>query len=125
MQGEGDVVTAEAMPDLPGGEVVIKSITGDDGRLPLVAANNCVGIAAIETIKLLGNIDCGVALTLLKVSCTPTTLPSNDTLNFASIFCDGAEQLRHACLQSMPHVSPTNILQPLGAEFVKQLCHHA
>lgn len=66
VEGEGDVVIAEAMPDLPGGEVVIKSITGDDGRLPLVAANNCVGIAAIETIKLLGNIECGVALTLLK-----------------------------------------------------------
>ena len=73
-QGEGDVVIAEAMPDLAGGEVVIKSITGDDGRLTLVAANNCVGIAAIETIKLLGNIDCGVALTLLKVCCIPTML---------------------------------------------------
>ena len=47
---------------------MIKSITGDDGRLPLVAANNCVGIAAIETIKLLGDIECGVSLTLLKVS---------------------------------------------------------
>ena len=67
MKGEGDIVIAEACPDLPGGEVVIRSITGDDGRLPLVAANNCVGIAAIETIKLLGNVDCGVALTLQKV----------------------------------------------------------
>lgn len=67
MKGEGDTVIAEAMPDLPGGEVVIQSITGDDGRLPLVAANNCVGIAAIETIKLLGDIECGVALTLQKV----------------------------------------------------------
>ncbi|DBA91508.1 TPA: hypothetical protein ACH3X1_003132 [Trebouxia sp. C0004] len=66
VEGEGDVVIAEAMPDLPGGEVVIKSIIGDDGRLPLVAANNCVGIAAIETIKLLGDIECGVALTLIK-----------------------------------------------------------
>ena len=60
------------MPDLPGGEVVIKSITGDDGRLPLVASNNCVGIAAIETIKLLGDINCGVALTLLKACCPST-----------------------------------------------------
>lgn len=62
------------MPDLPGGEVVIKSITGDDGRLPLVASNNCVGIAAIETIKLLGDINCGVALTLLKVCSDPNML---------------------------------------------------
>ncbi len=93
LQGEGDVVIAEAMPDLPGGEVVIKSITGDDGRLPLVAANNCVGIAAIETIKLLGNIECGVALTLLKVSCTPTMLLAvmqTHPGTMASIFNDGA-----------------------------------
>lgn len=68
MKGEGDIVIAEACPDLPEGEVIIQSITGDDGRLPLVAANNCVGIAAIETIKLLGNVDCGVSLTLQKVA---------------------------------------------------------
>lgn len=68
MKGEGDIVIAEALPDLPGGEVIIQSITGDDGRLPLVAARNCVGIAALETIKLLGDIDCGVGLTLQKVA---------------------------------------------------------
>ena len=68
VKGEGDIVIAEALPDLPAGEVIIQSITGDDGRLPLVAATNCVGIAAIETIKLLGDIDCGVALTLQKVA---------------------------------------------------------
>ena len=68
MKGEGDIVIAEAVDWLPSGEVIIHSITGDDGRLPLIAANNCVGIAAIETIKLLGNIDCGVALTLQKVT---------------------------------------------------------
>lgn len=68
MKGEGDTVIAEALPDLPDGEVIIESITGDDGRLPLVAAKNCVGIAAIETIKLLGGVDCGVALTLQKVA---------------------------------------------------------
>ena len=93
---------AEAMPDLPGGEVVIKSITGDDGRLPLVAANNCVGIAAIETIKLLGNIDCGVALTLLKVNCTQTMLlaviktpwnPGNTLGTLASVTA-----LDHSCI---------------------------
>ena len=102
LQGEGDVVIAEAVPDLPGGEVVIKSITGDDGRLPLVAANNCVGIAAIETIKLLGDIDCGVALTLLKVCCTPTMLlavivtpwnPGNTLGPLASVMA-----LDHSCI---------------------------
>lgn len=74
MKGEGDVVIAEAVPDLRGGEVVIQSITGDDGRLPLVAADNCVGIAAIETIKLLGDIECGVALTLQKVGTAVQTV---------------------------------------------------
>lgn len=68
MKGEGDIVIAEALPDRPGGEVIIQSITGDDGRLPLVAAKNCVGIAAMETMKLLGDIDCGVGLTLQKVA---------------------------------------------------------
>jgi len=130
LQGEGDVVIAEAMPDLPGGEVVIKSITGDDGRLPLVAANNCVGIAAIETIKLLGNIDCGVALTLLKVSCTPTLLPAVIKIQpgiLASLLSDGAGLLMHAYLQSVPHVSTNNMLQPQTESFhrsVQQPCHH-
>lgn len=55
------------MPNLPPGEVVIRSITGDDGRLPLIAVDNCVGIAALETLKLLGQTECGVALTLDKV----------------------------------------------------------
>jgi len=124
LQGEGDVVIAEAMPDLPGGEVVIKSITGDDGRLPLVAANNCVGIAAIETIKLLGNIECGVALTLLKVCCTQTMLSKH---NLALFFSDGAGMLMHVCLQSVPHVSPNNTLPFHTGNFhraVKQPCHH-
>lgn len=66
-QGEGDTVTAEAMPNLPAGEVVIRSITGDDGRLPLIAVDNCVGIAAMETLKLLGQTECGVGITLNKV----------------------------------------------------------
>ena len=60
-------MTAEAMPNLPPGEVIIRSITGDDGRLPLVAVDNCVGIAALETLNLLGQTECGVALTLDKV----------------------------------------------------------
>lgn len=65
-QGEGDTVTARVLPDQPG-VVVIDSITGDNGRLSLVAADNCVGIAAAETLKLLGSPTCGVGLTLHKV----------------------------------------------------------
>ncbi|KAI3426437.1 hypothetical protein D9Q98_008805 [Chlorella vulgaris] len=66
VEGEGDVVTARVLPDRPG-QVVIDSIQGDGGRLSLDAPKNCVGIAAIETLKLLGAApSCGVALTLQK-----------------------------------------------------------
>ena len=66
MQGEGDTVTATALDGRPG-EVVIESIEGDHGRLSLVAADNCVGIAVVETMKLLGQASCGVSLKLNKV----------------------------------------------------------
>ena len=66
MQGEGDTVTATAVDDRPG-EVVIEAIEGDGGRLSLTAADNCAGIAAIETLKLLGKVSCGVSLKLYKV----------------------------------------------------------
>ena len=46
---------------------MIESIEGDHGRLSLVAADNCVGIAVIETMKLLGQASCGVSLKLNKV----------------------------------------------------------
>lgn len=65
-QGDGDTVTARVLPGEPG-KVVIESITGDGGRLSLSAADNCIGIAAIETLKLLGQPSCGIALTLNKV----------------------------------------------------------
>jgi homoserine kinase len=65
-QGDGDTVTARVLRDRPG-EVIIEDISGDGGRLSRVAADNCVGIAATETLKLLGNPSCGVALTLCKV----------------------------------------------------------
>lgn len=67
LQGEGDTVTASVLPDQPG-KVVIESIEGDGGRLSLEAANNCVGIAALETLKLLGGQpSCGISLRLKKV----------------------------------------------------------
>ena len=68
VQGEGDIVLAEAEPDLPAGDVVIRNITGDEGRLSRLAAENCAGIAALETLALLGTVSCGVALSLHKVN---------------------------------------------------------
>lgn len=65
VQGEGDTVTASVLPDQPG-KVVITEITGDNGRLPLTAEENCIGIAAIETLKLIGQPSCGISLTLEK-----------------------------------------------------------
>ncbi len=68
MQGEGDTVTATVLADRPG-EVVIESIVGDGGRLSLEAGKNCVGIAALETLKLLGGQpSCGLSLRLHKAS---------------------------------------------------------
>jgi hypothetical protein len=75
LQGEGDTVTAKVLPDQPG-TVVIESIVGDDGRLSLNAADNCVGIAAMETLKLLGSPSCGVSLTLHKVGAVWLSQPT-------------------------------------------------
>lgn len=65
VEGQGDVVVAKTLPDKPG-LVLIESIVGDGGRLSLDASKNCVGIAAQETLKLLGQPSCGVSLTLQK-----------------------------------------------------------
>lgn len=67
-------MTATALEGRPG-EVVIASIEGDGGRLSQVAAENCVGIAAIETLKLLGEATCGVSLRLDKASLLTMVLP--------------------------------------------------
>jgi homoserine kinase len=66
LQGDGDTVTAKVLRDQPG-KVVIESIVGDNGRLSLEPSDNCIGIAATETLKLLGNPSCGVSLKLHKV----------------------------------------------------------
>ena len=66
VDGEGDIVTAVALPDRPG-EVVIESIVGDGGRLSLDPTKNCIGVAAIETLRLIGVApSCGVGLRLNK-----------------------------------------------------------
>lgn len=65
----GDIVTATALPGQPG-KVVIERIMGDGGRLPLEAAENCVGIAALEALEMIkashGSPTCGVSLVLEK-----------------------------------------------------------
>ena len=66
LQGEGDTVVATVTRGRPG-EVLIQRIEGDGGRLSLEAEKNCAGIAALETLKLLGQTSCGVSLTLKKV----------------------------------------------------------
>lgn len=66
VEGDGDVVNARALPDRPG-EVVIEGIEGDGSRLSLEAPKNCIGIAAIETLKLMGRKpSVGVGLRLRK-----------------------------------------------------------
>lgn len=66
----GDIVTATVIPGQPG-RVIIESITGDGGRLPLEASENCVGIAALEALEMIkasyGTPTCGVSLVLEKV----------------------------------------------------------
>lgn len=51
--------------------MVIDDIVGDGGRLSYEAADNCCGIAALETLKLLGVSDVGVAISLRKVRTAP------------------------------------------------------
>ncbi|GAX85505.1 hypothetical protein CEUSTIGMA_g12921.t1 [Chlamydomonas eustigma] len=63
--GGGDTVVARVIPDKPG-TVIIESIQGDNGRLSLDPNKNCIGIAALETLKLIGQPTCGIALTLDK-----------------------------------------------------------
>lgn len=49
---QGDTVHARVLEGQQG--LVIESIEGDQGRLSKVPEDNCVGIAAYETLKLLG-----------------------------------------------------------------------
>lgn len=65
VEGLGDVVEARLIEGPPG-TVVIEHIEGDGGRLPHNAERNTAGIAARETLKLLGSSDAGVAISLYK-----------------------------------------------------------
>lgn len=67
IDGQGDIVTARVLENVPAGRVVLESISGDGGRLSLEPENNCAGIAALETVKLFGAVpSCGIGLTLEK-----------------------------------------------------------
>lgn len=79
VQGDGDTVTATALPG-QSGVVRIDAIAGDGGRLTLEAGKNCVGIAAAETAALLeaalgSPLACGIALQLQKVPNSLERLP--------------------------------------------------
>ena len=64
--GAGYTVTARPLLNEPG-KVLIDAIEGDGGRLSRNAEDNCAGIAAAATLKLLGSPQsAGVALTLKK-----------------------------------------------------------
>jgi len=65
VEGAGDVVKATIRRDIPG-KVEIASIEGDGGRLSLEPEQNCCGIAAIETLNLLGVKSVGVELEVFK-----------------------------------------------------------
>mmetsp|Transcript_26650 Transcript_26650/g.44650 ORF Transcript_26650/g.44650 Transcript_26650/m.44650 type:complete len:418 (+) Transcript_26650:430-1683(+) len=66
VEGQGDIVTVKLLRDKPG-QVIIEKISGDEGRLSMVAKENCAGIAAWETLKLLGvEKDYGLSIVLDK-----------------------------------------------------------
>lgn len=94
MQGDGDIVTARVIPEAPG-KLEIASIEGDNGRLSLDPAKNCIGIAAAETLKMMGQPSCGVSLTLRKVlAACKVTWRHED----AMLSCLG----RHLCALTLP-----------------------
>ena len=67
LQGEGDTVVATADSAAEPGQLTITDIQGDGGRLSREPADNCIGIAARETLKLLPQPPaCGVKLRLTK-----------------------------------------------------------
>ncbi|CAM6071093.1 unnamed protein product [Sphagnum tenellum] len=66
VNGLGDLVTAQVCETVPAGDIMIESITGDEGRLSCVSGENCAGIAGKATLELLGVQSVGISLTLHK-----------------------------------------------------------
>lgn len=109
VDGQGDIVTAVALPGRPG-EVVIESIEGDGGRLTLDPAKNCVGIAATETLALLGAPpSCGVGLRLRK------GLPLGSGMGSSAASAAAAAQAVNALFGS-PLPKETLVLAGLASE---------
>lgn len=102
-------MTATALHGRPG-EVVIESIEGDGGRLTLDPSKNCVGIAAIETLKILGGSpSCGVGLKLRK------GLPLGSGMGSSAASAAAAAQAVNA-LFGAPLPKETLILPGLASE---------
>ena len=109
IDGLGDWVTATRRKEVG---VIIESIEGDDGRLPLEADENTAGIAARETLRLIGA-DIGVALRLRKGLPLGSGLGSSAASAAAATWAVNAllgqplskQALLHACLVAEVGVS--------------------
>ena len=51
------------------GQIIVEEMVGDGGRLSLVADENCCGIAARETLKLIAGLDSGYEEEMASESC--------------------------------------------------------
>jgi homoserine kinase len=63
VESPGDIVTV-SLSDTPG--VVIKAITGDEGKLPLAADENTVSLVIMQYLKAIGKEELGVEIVLDK-----------------------------------------------------------
>lgn len=134
VQGEGDTVTAIADESVAPGTITIESIEGDDGRLSLEADDNCVGIAARETLALAKREpSCGVKLRLIKGLPLGSGMGSSAASAAAACLAVNAlfgkplskEELVYAGLQSEAFVSgyhADNIAPALLGGFVLVRC---
>ena len=134
MQGEGDTVTAIADESAAPGSITIESIEGDNGRLSLTADDNCVGIAARETLALAAHqVSCGVRLRLVKGLPLGSGMGSSAASAAAACWAVNAlfgkplskEELVYAGLQSEAFVSghhADNIAPALLGGFVLVRC---
>jgi len=82
IHGLGDVVTV-SFSEKPG--VTIKSITGDDGRLPLDAEKNTAGLAAIAFLKKADKTEIGIELEIEKKMPLGSGLGSSAASSVASV----------------------------------------
>jgi homoserine kinase len=134
MQGQGDTVTAIADESAEPGSVMIEQIVGDGGRLSLKIEENCVGIAARETLRLTeAELSCGVRLRLHKGLPLGSGMGSSAASAAAACWAVNLlfgkplqkRELVYACLQSEMIVSgyhADNIAPALFGGFVLVRC---